>query len=94
MKKKNPKTEFGRTVRDLMESRGIEEWKVLTKELNRAGWKGTRTTISHYTHGKHPVHPEFIRYLVEVLELNEAERRRLADAFAYGQGFDELLMVS
>lgn len=94
MRKKNPLTGFGRTVRDLAESRGVEEWTVLTGMLNEAGWSGTRTTISNYIRGKHPVHPEFIRYLVEVLELTAEERRRLADAFAYEQGFSVTEMVA
>lgn len=94
MRSKRPLTELGRTVRDLMESRGIEEWATLTTMLNVAGWDGTRTTFTNWMRGKHPTHPEIIPLLVEVLELNGEEKQRLADAFTYGQGFKESQLVA
>lgn len=94
MKKKKRLTQFGRTVRDLMESREIYEWKALTDELNEEGWPGTRSTLSNYVHGKHPVHPSVIPCLVRALNLTEEEKRRLADAFAFGQGFNSDSMAA
>jgi hypothetical protein len=80
-----PLTRFGKTVRDLMESRGIYGWTELTEVLNEAGWDGSRPTLSHWVYGVHPADYKMLRYLVKALELTEDEQQRLAWEFAFGQ---------
>lgn len=85
MARSGPLTYFGRTMRDLAESRGYYSWQELANALNAAGWGGSRATLSNWAHGRYAADYEMLPYLVEALQLHEDEKLRLATAFSYGQ---------
>lgn len=80
-------TNFGKTLRDLAESRDANNWTEVTERLNAAGWSGTRTTLTNWATGRYAADHAMLPYFVEAFGLTEEEQRRLAMAFAYGQGF-------
>jgi hypothetical protein len=88
MARKGPITEFGRTLRDLGEEGGANSWQAITDRLNEVGWEGSRATLSNWAHGRYQADHEMLPYFVEAFDLSDEERQRLANAFAYGQGFN------
>lgn len=79
-------SEFGRTLYSLMLTRGVEHRQDLLKKLREEGrYPISQARLSYYLNGERSVDPKFLVYVSELLRLNQAERRRLAWAFAYGQ---------
>lgn len=81
-------TDFGKTLRDLGESRDANSWQAIADRLNEVGWNGSRGTLSNWAHGRYQADYEMLPYFVEAFGLTDEERQQLADAFAYGQGFN------
>lgn len=78
-------TEFGAVVMELMSRRGITQWAALSALLKENNHDFKPARISNWIYGRHPVNRAFGRALNEVLRLNDGERRKLADAFLFGQ---------
>jgi transcriptional regulator with XRE-family HTH domain len=78
-------TGFGRLLRDLAQDRNINGWSELARELERAGWRGTRTTLSNWAHGTYRVDHDALPYIIRALKLTEEEQGRLALAVAFEQ---------
>ncbi len=78
-------TVFGSTMLELMAKRGMRQWTALSDRLEAAGHDYKPARISNWAYGRHPVARAFGRAFAEVLALDEEERRRLADAFLFGQ---------
>ena len=79
-------TEFGRTLLSLMLTRGMEHRQDLLKALRDVGYTISQSRLSYYFNGERKVDPAFVVHVSDLLELTKEERRRLAWAFAYGQG--------
>ena len=79
-------TVFGNTVIELMRSRGMFRQEDLADALSRvSGEDYKQQRLSRYFNGDRPAYKRLPSHLVVALRLNKAEKRRLADAFAYGQ---------
>lgn len=80
-------TGFGLAVWKLMAIREITTQRELARSIKEAtGEEISFDTVRNYLFGRSVVHPSFVRQLVVTLDLAEAEKRELADAFAFNQG--------
>jgi hypothetical protein len=78
-------TGFGRLLREFSEDRSIYGWSELARELERVGWRGSRTSLSNWVQGKYRADYDALPYIVRALKLTEEEQRRLAWTFAFEQ---------
>ncbi len=84
MAEKGP-TVFGWVMAELMMSRGITSQTGLSARMQEHGYDYQPGRLSGWMHGKSAVNRSFPSAFAEVLDLDDEERRRLADAFTYGQ---------
>ncbi len=80
-----PMTVFGDVVVRLAMSRGIETNKALADLLQSHGYPFRAASFSDWLYGHYTAPKVLPAALAEVLDLDEGERARLADAFTYGQ---------
>lgn len=78
-------TVFGATLLELMVRRGIRTWGKLSAMLEDEGHHFTPQRISNWAYGRHAVSNAFSEALLDVLDLQEEEKRQLAMAFTFGQ---------
>ena len=79
-------TVFGVTVVELMRSRGIFRQEDLADLLSEAsGEEYKQQRLSRYFNGDRPAYKRLPKHLSVALKLNKSERKKLAEAFAYGQ---------
>lgn len=76
---------FGDEVMRLARDRGIKTQAALLRNLHSYGYNLAEKTMFNYLHGRVVVDPLFPERLTDALRLTRTERRRLADAYTYGQ---------
>jgi hypothetical protein len=78
-------TVFGAAILELMASRGITGWNSLSSLMKSKGYDFKPPRISNWAYGRHAVSHEFTRAFATTLDLDEAEKVKLAKAFTFGQ---------
>jgi hypothetical protein len=78
-------TVFGATILELMATRGITGWNSLSTLMLRYGYDFKPPRISNWAYGRHAVSRSFAHAFAATLELDEAEKVKLAKAFTFGQ---------
>lgn len=83
---KQPKLNtFGKTLYSLMKAHGVGTSQQMAERLERAGHVYSRQSVSDYASGKTLPRGAFLEAVCQALDLGAGERRKLADAYAYGQ---------
>lgn len=86
MEERSELSQFGAAVFSLMvERRGIRQWKELSGLLALEGHEVSAARLSHYFHGRNSGPKWLPRAIASVLRLDNEDKQKLANAFAYGQ---------
>lgn len=79
-------SEFGQTLQNLMEEKGIRTQGQLIEALReKAGAQISQQRLSNWIYGKTAVNREFPEQVAVALDLSGKEKMTLAFAFAFGQ---------
>lgn len=79
-------SEFGQTLQNLMERRGVRTQGQLIEALKtKADAEISQQRLSNWIYGKTAVNREFPEQVAIALDLSDKEKMTLAFAFAFGQ---------
>ena len=83
-RQRKPYTGFGKAMQKLMADRNIRSWVQLAAQIHETtGRSYSHQSMSKYASGTTQTPSEFVESFAEALGLSRAERRDLAEQYAY-----------